>query len=100
MSFDLERRAAEDPVHPGIPKDTAERRESARILREAHLDPLGPAPMEGVFDTREEALTSTNLIVLGLGPGSTSHCLPLLEAEAAEAESLGRIARAVRAGRW
>ncbi len=96
VSFDLERQAAEDPVHPGIPKDTAERRESARILREAHLDPLGPAPMESVFDTRQEALTSTNLIVLGLAAGEYQHCLPLLEAESAEAESLGRIARAVR----
>jgi hypothetical protein len=96
VSFDLERQAAEDPVHPGIPKDTAERRESARILREAHLDPLGPAPMEAVFDTRDEALTSTNLIILALSAGEYRHCLPLLESEAAEAESLGRIARAVR----
>jgi class 3 adenylate cyclase len=97
VSFDLERQATEDPVHRGIPKDTAERRESARILREAHLDPLGPAPMEAVFDGRDEALTSTNLIVLALWAGEYRHCLPLLEAEAAEAESLGRIARAVRA---
>jgi hypothetical protein len=96
VSFDLERRAAEDPKYPGIPQDTAERRESARILREAHLDPLGPAPMEGVCDDRDEALTSTNLIVLALWAGEYRHCLPLLEAEAAEAESLGRIARAVR----
>ena len=97
VSFDLERRAAEDQQHRGIPQDTVERRESARILREAHLDPLGPAPMEGVFDNRDEALTSTNLIVLALWAGEYRHCLPLLEAEAAEAESLGRIARAVRA---
>jgi len=97
VSFDLERRAAEDPKHPGIPADTGERRESARILREAHLDPLGPAPMEGVCDSRDEALTSTNLIVLALWAGEYRRCLPLLEAEADEAESLGRIARAVRA---
>ncbi len=97
VSFDLERRAAEDPKHPGIPQDTAERRESARILREAHLDPLGPAPMESICDSRQEALTSTNLIILALWAGEYRHCLPLLEAEATEAESLGRIARAVRA---
>jgi hypothetical protein len=96
VSFDLERQAAEDPVHPGIPRDTAERRESARILREAHLDPLGPAPMECVCDNRDEALTSTNLIVLAIQAGEYRHCLPLLEAEVAEAESLGRIARAAR----
>jgi hypothetical protein len=41
-------------------------------------------------------LTSTNLIVLALWAGEYRHCLPLLEAEATEAESLGRIARAVR----
>ena len=55
LCFDYQRREAEDPDHPGIPIDSAERREAAAILRAAHLDPLGPAPMEAVFDTRAEA---------------------------------------------
>ena len=96
VSFDYERRAAEDPVHPGIPIDSAERRESARIIREAHLDPLGPAPMEAVFDSREEALQSSNAIVLELWAGEYGRCLPRLEAEATEAEAAGRLARAAR----
>ncbi|MGH8973907.1 MAG: ATP-binding protein, partial [Acidimicrobiia bacterium] len=96
VSFDLERRAAEEPEEPGIPIDSAERRESARILRAARLDPLGPAPMEAVFDSREEALESANLMVLAIYAGEYVHCLPRLEAEASEAETLGRAARAAR----
>jgi tetratricopeptide (TPR) repeat protein len=96
VSFDYERRSAEDSENPGIPLDTAERRESARILQQARLDPLGPAPMEGVFDSREEALGSSNLIVLLLHAGELARCLPLLEAEANEAEKLGRFTRAAR----
>jgi class 3 adenylate cyclase/tetratricopeptide (TPR) repeat protein len=97
VSFDYERRAAENPEHPGLPIDSSERRESARILRAARLDPLGPAPMEAVFDSREEALDSSNLIVLNFWAGEYAHCLPRLEAEAEESESLGRLARAARA---
>jgi tetratricopeptide (TPR) repeat protein len=96
LSFDYERQAAEDPDHPGIPLDSAERRESARILREAHLDPFGPAPMEAVFDSRDQALESSNLAVLYLWAGEMERCLPLLEGEAAEAEAAGRLARAGR----
>jgi tetratricopeptide (TPR) repeat protein len=96
VSFDAERRAAEDPSHPGIPHDSPERRESARILRAARLDPLGPAPMEGVFDTRTEALESANLVVRTFSAGEYARCLPGFEAEAAEAEEQGRLARAAR----
>jgi class 3 adenylate cyclase/tetratricopeptide (TPR) repeat protein len=97
LSFDEERRAAEAPEHAGIPIDNADRREAARILRAASLDPLGPAPVEGVVDSRAEALESSNLVVLMLWAGEYSRCLPLFEAEAIEAESLGRVARAARA---
>jgi hypothetical protein len=96
LSFDYERRAAEDPEHPGIPIDDADRRESARILRQAGLDPLAPAPMEAVFDTREEARESSNLMVLCTHVGEFARCLPLSEATAIEAEALGRLARAAR----
>jgi tetratricopeptide (TPR) repeat protein len=97
LSFDYERRAAEDPDHPGVPLDSPERRHSARILREAPIDPLGPAPMEAVFDSREEALESSNLTVLLICAGEMAYCLPRLEAEAKAAEAIGRLARAARA---
>jgi class 3 adenylate cyclase/tetratricopeptide (TPR) repeat protein len=97
ISFDYERRAAEDPDYPGIAHDSPERRESARIVRAAGLDPLGPAPMEAVFDSRAEALESSNLIVLALWAGEYARCLPLFDAEAEEAEAVGRFARAARA---
>jgi class 3 adenylate cyclase/tetratricopeptide (TPR) repeat protein len=96
VSFDHERRAAEDLEHPGIPIDSGARRESARILLAAHLDPVGPAPAEAIFDSRAEALESSNLVVLVYWAGEYSRCLPLFEAEAHEAESLGRVARAAR----
>ncbi|MGH9036717.1 MAG: ATP-binding protein [Acidimicrobiia bacterium] len=97
VSFDHERRAAEDPENPGIPLDTPERRQSADILRAAHVDPLGLAPMEAVFDTREEALTSSNLGVLTHWAGEYEYCLPLFEAEAEAALARGQPARAARA---
>jgi class 3 adenylate cyclase/tetratricopeptide (TPR) repeat protein len=97
ISFDLERRVAEDPEYPGIPTDNPERRESARILREARLDPLAPAPMEAVFDSLDEALQCSNLAVLTAWAGEYARCIPLFEAEAFEAESLGRHLRAARA---
>jgi tetratricopeptide (TPR) repeat protein len=97
LAFDCQRREAGDTRYPGIPVDTPERRESARILRAARLDPLGPSPMEAVFDNRDEALTSSNLLVLMNYAGEYSTCLPLLEEEAKEAEAVGRLARAARA---
>src|SRR5919197_1119160 len=96
ISFESERRAAEDPEHPGIPLDTPERRESARILREARLDPLGHGPIEAVFASREEALTSSNLMVLTLWAGEYTRCGPLLTTEAEAAHARGQLARAAR----
>jgi predicted ATPase/class 3 adenylate cyclase len=97
VCFDYQRREAEDPDHPGIPLDTAERREAAAILRTAHLDPIGPGPMEAVFDTRKEAAECSNLIVSAVWGGTYAQTLPRMEAEAREAEALGRLARAARA---
>ena len=96
ISFEYERRAAADQEHPGIPLDTPERRESARILREARLDPLGPGPMEAVFASREDALTSSNLMVLTVWAGEYTRCRPLLSAESAAALARGQLARAAR----
>jgi tetratricopeptide (TPR) repeat protein len=97
VSIDCERRAAEDPQHPGIPHDTAERRESARILRAARLDPLAHGPTEGVLDSREEAFESENLFVLAYWAGEYARCTPLFRSEAEQAEHAGRLVRAARA---
>ena len=97
VSFDYERRAAEDPDYPGIPLDSPERRESARIIRQlGDRDPMAPAPMEAVYDSGAEALESTNLTVLTYWAGEYRRALPLYEAETAQAEALGRLARAAR----
>jgi tetratricopeptide (TPR) repeat protein len=96
VSFDDERRAAESPEHPGIPIDSPEHRLSAEIIRQAPRDPMAPAPMEAVYESREEALQSPNLTVLTFWAGDFQRALPLYEAETAKAESLGRLVRAAR----
>jgi tetratricopeptide (TPR) repeat protein len=96
VSFDYQRREAEDPEHPGIPLDTDERRQAAAVLRAAHLDPIGPAPMEAVFDTRDDAAAAANLLIRTMWAGEPAQALPGIEAEAVEAESLGRLMRASR----
>jgi len=96
VCFDHQRRETEDPDYPGIPIDSPERREAARILREARLDALGPAPMEAVFDSRAEALDSSNLIVMVMYAGDYRRALRDFEAVVATAEAQGRVARAAR----
>jgi class 3 adenylate cyclase/tetratricopeptide (TPR) repeat protein len=95
-SFDYQRREAEHPEYPGIPLDTSDRGEAARILREAHLDPVGPAPMEAVFASRGEALNSGNVILHFYWCGEYASALPVLEAEAEQALSRGQLARGAR----
>jgi hypothetical protein len=97
ICVDHQRREAEDPDAPGVPIDSAERREAAAILRAARLDPVGPGPMEGAAGSRQELLDSANLIVLGSWCGEFERVLPAFTAEASEAEELGRLARAARA---
>ncbi|HEV8626389.1 MAG TPA: BTAD domain-containing putative transcriptional regulator, partial [Acidimicrobiia bacterium] len=96
VSFDSERRAAEDPEHPGIPIDAPERRESARILRAAHLDPFAPAPMEAVFSSREEAKESTNAVLRATYLGEVEAFVPAVRADIDIALAQNRFARALR----
>jgi class 3 adenylate cyclase/tetratricopeptide (TPR) repeat protein len=96
VAFDHQRREADDSRYPGIPLETPERAEAARILREAHLDPLGPAPMEAVFASRTEAAESSNLVVLFHWRGEYRDALPPLEAEAERALARGQLNRAAR----
>ncbi|MGH8975856.1 MAG: hypothetical protein ACRD0C_21940, partial [Acidimicrobiia bacterium] len=96
LSFDLERQAAEDAARPGIPIDNPERREAARILQVSHPDPLAPAPMLGVFASRAEILTSTNLGVLVAQGGEYARSLLVLQREADAALARGQLFRAGR----
>jgi class 3 adenylate cyclase/tetratricopeptide (TPR) repeat protein len=97
VMFDHQRREAEDPEYPGIPLDTPERAEAAAILRAARLDPMGPAPMEAVFSSREDALTSANIILLGHYYGDYEESLRLFSVEVQKALAKGQLARAARA---
>jgi tetratricopeptide (TPR) repeat protein len=96
VAFDHMHREAEERDEPGIPVDTPERRAAARILLAAHLDPMGPAPMEAVFDSRDEALASSNLIVRFYWAGEYNECVPLLRAEAEQALARSQLNRAAR----
>jgi class 3 adenylate cyclase/tetratricopeptide (TPR) repeat protein len=94
--FDLQRQEAEDPEYPGIPLDTPERHEAAQILRAAHKDPMGLAPLEAVFSTGAEARASRNLAILLCMAGEFGRCLDLLEGEAEQALVRGQPVRAAR----
>lgn len=96
VSFDHMRREAEDSEHPGIPIDTPERREAARIMREARLDPAGPGPMEAVMACRADAYTSVNFFVLHYWAGEYLGTLPSMQEEAARSLSRGQLNRAAR----
>jgi class 3 adenylate cyclase/tetratricopeptide (TPR) repeat protein len=96
IMFDHQRREAEDPQYPGIPLDTPERAEATAIIRSARLDPMGPAPMEAVFASRQEALASANIAVIFYWGGDVVRALPLLEGEVEKALGKGQLARAAR----
>jgi DNA-binding CsgD family transcriptional regulator len=96
VSFDHMRQEAEDSEHPGIPLDTPEKREAARILREARLDPAGPGPMEAVLACRADAYTSANFFVLFYWAGEYLGTLASLEDEAEQSLSRGQLNRAAR----
>jgi tetratricopeptide (TPR) repeat protein len=96
VMFDHQRREAEDTEYPGIPLDTPDRAEAAKIIREARLDPMGPAPMEAIFASREEALTSSNIVVLSYWYGDYAKAGPLFAAEVEQALAKGQLARAAR----
>jgi class 3 adenylate cyclase len=95
-SFDYQRREAEQPNYPGIPLDTSERAEASRTLRDARLDPVGPAPMECVLASRQDGLQCGNAILHFYWCGEYGPALPILESEADQALARGQLARAAR----
>jgi len=94
--LDLQRREWEDPLHPGIPQDTPERWEAARILRAADPDPVGFAGLEAPFASRTEVLTTRNITVMADYGGEFTRCLPLAITEAKESAARGQAIRAAR----
>ncbi|MCA1844876.1 MAG: AAA family ATPase, partial [Actinobacteria bacterium] len=95
--LDHQRREFEAPVNPGIPLDTPERWEAARILRAGNPDPAGFSALEPPFASRGEALAeSRNLLTLVCYAGEFAHCAPLASAEAELSLARGQVLRAAR----
>jgi tetratricopeptide (TPR) repeat protein len=95
--FDLQRQEAENRDHPGIPLETPERAEAARILRDAPGDPMGIYVLEAVFSEGAEARASRNLAIRVCIGGEFSGSLDALDEEAHRALVQGQLVRAARA---
>ncbi len=96
-AYDLQRREAEDPNSPGIPLDTAERREVARILFSATPTARGWLASTGFawFETRKDVLEQGDPLALTLWGGEFRRSRELWRERAERAEAHGQIARAV-----
>ncbi|HEV8623842.1 MAG TPA: AAA family ATPase [Acidimicrobiia bacterium] len=95
--FDLQRRESENADYPGIPIDTPERHEAARILREAPGDPMGIYVLEAVFSSGAEARMSRNLAIRVSIAGQPAESLDPLQEEAERSLRRGQLVRAARA---
>jgi class 3 adenylate cyclase/tetratricopeptide (TPR) repeat protein len=94
--LDLQRRDCEDAAHPGLPVDTPERWEAARILRASDPDPAGWGGLEVPARSRAELATSRNFTVLACWVGNFAGALPLAQEEAERALARGQTLRAAR----
>jgi class 3 adenylate cyclase/tetratricopeptide (TPR) repeat protein len=95
--IDSQRRDFGHSEHPGIPLDTPERWDAARIIRASQPDPAAFGGLETPFGSRTEALTSTrNLSILVCFAGEFARCLPLTLAEAQASLTRGQAVRAAR----
>src|SRR5581483_9059825 len=96
VSFEDERRAAADTEHPGVPQETPDRLESARILRAARLDPMAPAALVAPSRSRAELLEAVNLPLQIMNCGRFAEALTGLRQEADSALRRGQLYRAAR----
>jgi DNA-binding SARP family transcriptional activator len=97
IAIDFLHREREDPRNPGIPFDTPERWEAARILRSADPDPAGWGGMEIPFASRSEVLaTSRSFTVLPCWAGEFKTRLGAAESEAEQSLTRGQLIRAAR----
>jgi len=95
--FDLQRQEAEHAENPGLPLDTAERAEAARILRDAPGDPMALYVFEAVFSDGSEARASRNLAIRVNIGGEFAASLGPLQEEAEKSLARGQLVRAARA---
>ncbi len=98
VQLDHFRRETQDAEYPGIPIETPERWEAARIVRETNPDPVAFGGWETPLASRAEALTSRNLVIRLGWAGEFSASLAVAEAVAREALLQDRLIRAARAG--
>lgn len=93
-TYDLLRQEAQDPDNPGIPLDTPERSEVARVIEQLPLDERPPFAV--YFSSREDvlALAGNEPAPLLFSAGEYSSALSLLQALAVEADQQGQIASA------
>ena len=95
--IDSQRHDFADSEYPGIPSDTPERWEAARIIRAARPDPAAFGGLETPFVSRAEAMTSTrNLSILVCFAGEFASTLPVAKAEAEASVARGQAVRAAR----
>jgi class 3 adenylate cyclase/tetratricopeptide (TPR) repeat protein len=95
--LDFQAREHLDPDHPGIPHDTPERWEAARILRAAGSDPAGFPGLEVPLASRAEMLReSVNLSLLVCMAGEFTRCVESATAEAQRGLDRGQTMRAIR----
>jgi class 3 adenylate cyclase/tetratricopeptide (TPR) repeat protein len=97
VMLDHQRREWQDDEHPGIPLDTPERWEAARIIRASNPDPGAFGGLETPVASRAEALgSSRNFSILICFGAEFAHCLPLAQAEAEASLARGQTIRAAR----
>jgi len=100
ISYDLDRREANDPDFPGIPLDVPERHEASRILianQPALLDRgVGFLTSWTVFESREDAIerAGSSGSVMALLAGEIDRALALLSQMAASSVERGRFSGA------
>ncbi len=95
MARDILRREAEDPDNPGIPLDTPELREVARLIENL---PAGQRPLQNLYlSSREDVLgrRGEEPVSLVFWAGEYRRGLALLQEQAAKNEQQGQIAGAV-----
>ncbi len=97
VMLDHQRQEWQSVDRPGIPLDTPDRWEAARIIRASNPDPAAFGGLETPLASRAEALASSrNFSILLCFAGEFARCLPLSQAEAEASLARGQTIRAAR----
>ena len=97
MELDLDRTDAENPGNPGVLTDSPPRREMRVILKNVDPEQLRIRGIDAPFECRDDIIgnPSASAFTLVLMAGEFRRGLELFQQESAEAESHGRLAKAV-----